>query len=99
MTAEGKVKQQIKDWCKTHDIWYFMHVPSGRGVAGIPDFLCCWMGKFFAIEAKAPGEKPRPTQVLQLGLINKAGGLTFVVDEVSKLKDVEDALWGKGVTV
>ena len=82
MTPEGKVKAECKkvlDALKP-DCWYFMPVSSGMGTHGIADFVGCYKGMMFAIEAKAVG-KGRPTtlQKLTMDKIDSAGGLTMVV--------------------
>ena len=44
--------------------WFFMPVPTGFGVAGILDFIGQYKGRFFAIEAKAPGRRGEERQGL-----------------------------------
>ena len=53
MTPEAKVKEKIKKILKSYSVWYAMPHGAGYGDAGVPDFLCCYQGKFLAIEAKA----------------------------------------------
>ena len=87
-TPEGKVKDKIKLLLKEFGIWYYMPVQTGWGVAGIPDFVCCWEGRFLGIEAKAPGKRTNcsPHQLRQRDEIVKAGGLWVVVDDAELLK-------------
>jgi hypothetical protein len=80
-TPEGKVKDKIKAILKRHSIYYAMPHGAGFGNAGVPDFLCCWHGRFLAIEAKAGKGKPTALQIKALGDIDKAGGTTCVVNE------------------
>lgn len=86
-TPEGRVKAQVKTWLKARGVWYFMPVQTGRGVVGVPDFLCCWGGRFLAIETKAPGKRHTvtPLQEHQIALIHQAGGAAIVVDDVAQL--------------
>jgi hypothetical protein len=100
MTPEGKVKHAIKAYLKSVGAWYCMPATGGYGKSGVPDFICCWRGKFIAIEAKAPG-KARNTTELQdreIVAIHKAGGRAVVCDDVHQLRaifdDVEEALKG-----
>lgn len=88
MTPEGKVKTAIKRWLVEHGVWYFMPVSNGMGSMGIPDFVCCWNGKFLGIEAKAPGKRSNVSalQEHQITLIHKAGGAAIVVDDVAQLE-------------
>ena len=80
-TPEAKVKAHIKKILARHNIYYAMPHGAGFGNAGVPDFLCCWKGKFLAIEAKANGGEPTALQNKHLDEIDKAGGITWVIDE------------------
>lgn len=90
-TPEGAVKAKIKSWLKARNIWYSMPIGSGFGKSGVPDFLCCWDGRFLAIEAKAPGKRSNTTvmQDNEIIGIHKAGGMAIVVDDVSQLDELE----------
>lgn len=99
-TPESKVKAAIKKRLNKAGFWqagqpkpevvrgwYYMPVPNGMGVHGIPDFVCCIDGLFVGIEAKAPG-KMKDTTVNQQKRhteIIAAGGVILVVDDVSQL--------------
>jgi hypothetical protein len=80
-TPEGKVKKKIK---KVLDnipgLYYDMPVPSGYGKSGL-DFYGCYIGEFFAIEAKAPKKGPTALQEETLRRIEEAGGKTFVISD------------------
>jgi hypothetical protein len=101
MTPEGKVKHKIKQLLKERNIYYYMPVSNGMGRVGAPDFLCCWRGKWLAIEAKAPGKRGNttPNQKRELASIRDAGGIAIVVDDVTQLHEVlnhEDTESGGG---
>lgn len=93
ITPEGAVKKAIKAWLKSRAVWYVMPVSNGMGVAGVPDFLCCWNGRFLAIEAKAPGKRSNTTvlQDRQIEAIKAANGLALVVDDVKQLDELENS--------
>jgi hypothetical protein len=80
-TPEAKVKDQIKKILNEHNIYYAMPHGAGFGNAGVPDFLCCWKGKFLAIEAKANGGKVTALQQKNLHDVELSGGSTWVLDE------------------
>jgi len=86
-TPEGKVKDAVKKVLKAHDIWFFMPMQNGFGVVGIPDFICCWKGQFFAIETKAPGKvsNTTPNQKRVIEEINLHGGWAIVVDDAKQV--------------
>lgn len=82
-TPEGKVKDKIKKILKAHNIYYAMPMGTGFGHAGVPDFLCCYKGKFLAIEAKAGKGTPTALQLQQLREIEAAHGDTWIVNEMN----------------
>lgn len=100
-TPEGKVKDAIKKYLTKHGAWFagkpvppvvvgwfYMPVPTGFGVNGIPDFCGIWKGKPFYIEAKAPGCVGDTTdnQKNRHAEIEKAGGIVLVVSSVEELE-------------
>ena len=80
---EADVKRQVKKYLDFIGAWYYMPVPTGLGVAGIPDFLCCYKGVFFAIETKYGYNKPTPLQERQLQKIRDAGAMAIVINETN----------------
>lgn len=89
MTPEGRVKEHVKKVLKANNIWYFMPSANGYGKVGVPDFVCCWRGKFLAIETKAPGKRADTTanQKIQIEAIQRAEGWALVVDDVAQLTE------------
>lgn len=79
MTPEGKVKAGIKKILKDMGAYYSMPVMTGYGNSGTPDFLCCYKGVFFGIEAKANNGKLTALQQKAHEDIRNAGGFVFVV--------------------
>ena len=103
MTPEAKVKHSVKKELEQRGFWkagtamplvvngwYYMPVSNGMGSNGIPDFICCWLGKFFSIETKAKGKKPTENQLMRHREIKEAGGTVLVIDDVSNLKEYFD---------
>ena len=102
-TPEGRVKAQIKRQLDAWGFWragspepkvdvvgwYYMPVSNGMGVHGIPDFVGCYLGRFFAIEAKAPGELDNTTanQDNRHKEIRAAQGIVLVADDVEIVRD------------
>lgn len=91
MTPEGKVKAKVKDVLKKHGAYYHMPVMNGLGAPSL-DFVCCHKGLYFAIETKAGNKQPTPRQETTINQIRLAGGLAFVINEVTGLSDLEDWL-------
>jgi hypothetical protein len=78
-TPEGRVKDAVKKVLKDYKIYGYWPVPGGYGKATL-DFIGCINGWYFAIETKAPGEKPTPRQLLTIKEMNDAGAVVFVID-------------------
>ena len=99
VTPEGKVKKLVVALLAEFNIvnakdagrelkssgWYFCPGQNGYGVKGIPDFVGHYLGKFFAVETKAPGKIPTGFQELQIAEILRSGGAVFVVDDEDSL--------------
>jgi len=81
VTPEGRVKDKVKHILKAMGVWYFMPAANGIGTTGIPDFICCFKGRFIAIECKAGKNQPTALQQLQLKQIDDHGGLTMIINE------------------
>lgn len=81
-TPEAKVKASIVKILKANNVYYFFPATGGYGRSGVPDIICCLKGRFVAIECKANGNKPTELQLREIHKINKAGGATYVIDEV-----------------
>lgn len=90
-TPESLVKTAVKRWLVDRGIWYFMPAANGFGKAGVPDFICCWNGRFIGIETKAPGKRNNTTamQDVQIAGIHRAGGAAIVVDDVAQLDTLD----------
>jgi Holliday junction resolvase len=83
MTPEGKVKARVKKILDERGVYYFMPATGGYGRSGIPDFICCYNGKFMAIECKAGKGDLTALQTRELTRIDAAGGEAVVVRETS----------------
>jgi len=86
-TEEGKLKDRVKLFLKQLGAYYHMSVPVGYGRPTV-DFVCCvpqWhnggrIGRFVAIETKAPGNEPTANQWKVLNETKEAGGIAFWCD-------------------
>ncbi len=98
MITEADVKKEIKTYLTSIGAWWMMHVPSGFGRNGIPDFVGCYRGWFLGIEVKRPpegGEKnPEPTkwQAREIEDIRKAEGVAFVAWRLDQVQLVIAAI-------
>lgn len=85
MTPEARVKKRVREildkFCAANPGYYFFPPANGYGRQGIPDVICCIQGKFLAIECKANGGVPTELQNREAFKIQKAGGVTLLIDE------------------
>jgi Holliday junction resolvase len=80
-TAEGKVKDVVTKILKERGAYYFFPVTGGFGRSGVPDIVACYKGWFIGIECKAGTNKPTALQLAEIAKIDKAKGVTMVVNE------------------
>lgn len=58
-----------------------------EGRSGAPDYLVMCGGIHIFVETKAPGKKPRPSQLREFGAMSQHGGLAVSI--VSTFQDVD----------
>lgn len=80
-TPESKVKEACKAIFEKYKCWWFMPPANGYGRAGIPDFIGCYKGLFFAVECKAGKGQTTALQERELKLITDNFGMAMVIRE------------------
>ena len=80
-TPENRVKAKVKKILDGLGAYHFPAATHGYGRSGVPDFVGCYKGKFFAIECKANGGRITALQERNLDQIQKNGGVAILVDE------------------
>ncbi len=86
---EKAIENKIKQYLKTVDALYFFKEHGGLyGTAGVPDIICCYKGRFIALEVKAPDGKPTALQEATINRIREAGGVAEVVRSVEEVKEI-----------
>jgi len=81
MTPEAKVKTKLYKILKEWGVYYFSPVSGGYGKSGVPDIICCYKGRFLAIECKAGKNKPTLLQEAEMEKIRTAQGVAMVINE------------------
>jgi hypothetical protein len=69
MKNEADVKKVVKKILSSYpetEMWYFMPPANGYGRSGIPDFVGCYKGNFFAIETKFGDNHPTNNQLREI---------------------------------
>lgn len=87
-TPHAKLRKEICAYLASIGAWYVSTNSQGYGRKGIPDILCCYRGRFVAIEVKAGRDKPSPWQLRELGGITTSGGLSVVAYSLQEVTDV-----------
>lgn len=81
MTPEGRVKEKVKTLLRSHKAYWHCPVQNGMGAPALDFMHIQILGvPVFAIETKAPGEKPTVRQQRTIDSIRAAGGTVFVID-------------------
>lgn len=91
MTPEGRVKANVRALLKEHGAYWHMPVQNGMGAPSL-DFVCCHRGRYFAIETKAGNKGPTPRQETTMRDIRAAGGLAFLINELTGMQELEEWL-------
>lgn len=86
---EKAIENKIKQYLKTvEDLYFFKEHGGLYGTAGVPDIICCYKGRFIALEVKAPDGKATALQDATIKRIRKAGGVAEVVRSVEEAKEI-----------
>lgn len=88
MTPEGKVKNAVKKVLIEYNAYWHCPVQNGMGSPSL-DFVCCYHGKYFAIETKAANKQMTDRQRVTSGLMEDAGAKVFLINEVTGTTDLE----------
>ena len=91
--AENRIETYLMSRCGERGILCLKFVSPS--LAGVPDRVCIGHGLVFFVEAKAPGEKPRPLQVQVIQTLKDHGARVYVAStaaEVDQIMQEIDAL-------
>lgn len=91
---EARVKDRVKELLDDYDVWYFMPPASTYGRSGIPDFIGCINGSFFAVETKRPkGGVLSIPQEIEISDIKRTLGKVFIVHNIDSTEYKELTAW------
>lgn len=90
-TPEGRVSAALRHAVIRHG--GEIRKVQWQGRVGAPDWLVMLAGGAVFIETKAPGVRPRKSQLVEFGRIERASGIpVLVIDRASDAMDVISAL-------
>ena len=94
MKPEAKLKTAIMAYLKTlePDAFAFRVEPRPGMGRGMADIICCFHGRFLALEVKIPGNNPTPLQKRFMDKITLAHGISAVVYNVAEVKGLVELL-------
>ena len=91
---ESAIVAKIMRALKTAGGWWVKTHGGAFQMAGIPDIIGCWRGRFVALEVKRPKVgRPTKLQLLVLAAIRSAGGIAEIV---TSAEEALNALKGVG---
>lgn len=92
-TPEARLTRRIASRLRAEGAFVFKVHGSDTMMAGLPDLVVCWRGRFLGLEVKRPGHASdvSPRQRRVHGLIAEAGGVAVVV---TSIRESLDALLG-----
>ena len=70
------------------DLYFFKEHGGLYGTAGVPDIICCYKGRFIALEVKAPDGKATALQDATIRRIIGAGGIARIVRSLEEVKEI-----------
>ena len=86
---EKAIENKIKQYLKTvEDLYFFKEHGGLYGTAGVPDIICCYKGRFIALEVKAPDGKAKALQDATIRRIIGAGGIARIVRSLEEVKEI-----------
>ena len=91
---ESSVKDAVQRYLKSlgKDCWHFKTHGSIYGILGLPDIIGVYKGRFFGVELKRPGEKPRKIQGVVMKAIARAGGVVGVATSKDEMREIIEGM-------
>lgn len=90
---ERRVARALMD--AAHRAGLYIRKCHWEGRIGAPDYIILREGRAYFVETKAPGEKPRPSQLIEFTAIETAGAPVAVVDSIHAAFAVVHAIVGE----
>lgn len=87
MNPETKIQNDIVSYLKKNRILVW-RISDPYLMAGFPDLLVCYQGRFVALEVKTDTGRPTGQQEFIMKMINEQGGIAKIVRSVEDVKNI-----------
>jgi len=87
---ETRLVGKMMDRLEAEGGWWMKVHGSIFQIAGVPDIVGCWKGRFIAIEAKMPGNIPSQIQAEVMKRLLIAGARVGVAYSVTEAVDIRN---------
>jgi Holliday junction resolvase len=92
-TSEASLQRNILRFLRAIPKSWWVKFPAGKwSIAGVPDILGCYHGRFIAFEVKTATGRPTKLQLQVIGAIRAAGGTALIVRSVKGVQYAIDDL-------
>lgn len=91
--TENNITKAIRQYLRIRGIEHFKHWGGPMSEPGVADLICCWKGRYLAIEVKTEKGAITDKQKNFLERISRAGGISIVarsVDDVIRVIEQSD---------
>ena len=93
---ESAIQGAILQMLRNRGIYCVKVHQTGLSQKGTPDILCCYKGRFIALEVKTATGKTTGLQDREHLMIMKSGGICRIVRTVQAVKDILDEIDNAG---
>lgn len=93
---EKSIVNNVKKMLDTRGAFCVKIHGSPMQVAGIPDLIVCYRGRFIGFEVKRPGKDATKLQDFMLKRITTAGGIAMVIRSVEEAEAILDQIDNSG---
>jgi len=88
MKREAAIQAEILRYLRSLGFWCWAVKAAVCNERGVPDILCCYRGRFVALEVKTDGGKLSGPQRTQIQRIRRASGRAHTVRTLQQAKEI-----------
>lgn len=91
MASEQDIQRKIIKYLEANGAYVVKVISASK--SGVPDILCCYKGRFIAIEVKTPATKSNVSELQKYNLkqVTECGGLSIVAWELKQVEEFMNA--------